>query len=70
MKKVILAVSTGLAVALCLLAISSFTVHSELFNFDFSVVEAHGRFLIASLTLTSSVGSAVLVAASSVGEKK
>lgn len=70
MKKAVIAVSTGLAVALCLLVIASFTVHAELFNFDFSAVEAHGRFLIASLTLTLSVGSAGLVAVSSIGEHK
>ena len=70
MKKAILVVSTGLAVALCLLSLASFTVHAELFNFDFSAVEAHGRFLIASLTLTFSVGSAGLVAASPIGEHK
>jgi len=70
MKKAAIAVSTGLAVALCLLAIASFTVHAELFNFDFSEIAAHGRFLIASLTLTFSVGSAGLLAVSSVGEHK
>lgn len=70
MKKAIIVISTGLAVALYLLALASFTVHAELFNFDFSAVEAHGRFLIASLTLTLSVGSAGLVAVSYVGEHK
>lgn len=70
MKKAAIAVSTGLAVALCLLAIASFTVHGELFNFDFSGVEANSRFLIASLTLTISAGAAGLVSLSGTGEHK